>query len=99
MMKNKTQNKKFRVINFPIYDCFKDRFALSLNFERLNILRPDYGYRSKKSSKQIHWQKNSTDGIYYIDLINNSNRLLISIEQVIGLHKKENMFGLQILQD
>jgi len=80
-----------KTINFPIYDIYQDKYALSLNFNRLNILRPDYGYRNNDIS--INWKNNKDDGIYYVDLVNNTHKLLISIQDVIEIHKKENMDG------
>ena len=77
-----------KIINFPIYDTFKDN-ALSLNFNRLNLLRPDYGYRNLEYT--IDFSKNDNDGIYLINLQSNSSKLLISIEDVIKLHYKDSM--------
>lgn len=82
--------KKFTVIDYPIYDIYKDDYALSLNFERLNLLRPDYGYINKKQTT-INWNENKGDGIYYIDIKKNSSKLLINIDKVIQLHYKKTM--------
>jgi hypothetical protein len=77
-----------QAIDFPIYDVHSD-FALSLNFDRLNLLRPDYGYRNRcVNYKDL---SNYDDGIFYIELENNTSRLIISIDEVINLHFKENM--------
>lgn len=84
--------KKLRVIDSPIYDCFEDQYALSVNFDRLQALRPDYGYRNKKDIN-IEWDDNTNDGIYHIDFQENQKRLLVSIESVITLHEKETMIG------
>ena len=81
----------FKVVDFPIYDCHQNEFALSLNFDRLNILRPDYGYRNKININSIDWSNNSDDGIYFIDLKNNTSELIISFQDVIDIHHKESM--------
>jgi len=77
----------------PIYDCYKNEYALTLNFERLMALRPDYGYRNKeKTNFNISEIKN--DGIYYIDLKNdkeNNKRLIISIDLIKNHHKQKSM--------
>ncbi len=86
-----TDGKYIRSISFPIYDTYKDQYALSLNFDRLNILRPDYGYRNNDLS--IDWLNNRDDGIYYIDLKSNTHTLLISIQDIIDIHEKESMNG------
>ncbi|MFO7809979.1 MAG: hypothetical protein R6V47_01230, partial [Candidatus Delongbacteria bacterium] len=54
-----------RTIECPIYDCFRDKYALNLSFERLNMIDPDYGYAElqNRSTKSI-----SEDGIFYTDL-------------------------------
>ena len=83
-------NNSFTTIDYPIYDCFKDKFALSLNFSRLNKLDSHYGYKNI-SGTYLADVKN--DGIFYIDLKTGKNRLLISIDQVISLHPKETMIN------
>jgi len=83
--------KETKVIDYPIYDCFEDKFAISLNFERLNIARADYSYNNLRL--EIDWLDNSSDGLYYIDFKQNSSSLLISIENIIKFNYKETMKG------
>lgn len=82
-------NKDSISIDFPIYDCYKDEFALSLNFSRLNSTDKDYGYKNIKNKPDLKDIK--SDGIFFVDLKRNKSRLMISLEKVINLHFKENM--------
>jgi hypothetical protein len=75
--------KEISIIKHPVYDCYKDIYALSLNFSRLIQLRPDYGYRNLK--EKIDFTENSKDGIFYIDLSRNSSKLLLSLQDIIEL--------------
>jgi len=84
-------NKEFRIINFPVYDCYQSYFALSLNFERLNALRPDYGYRNKNKQNILEWNSDD-DGIYFIDLKLNVTRLIISFKDVVNVDFRSSMF-------
>ncbi|NOR44513.1 MAG: hypothetical protein GQ534_02920, partial [Candidatus Delongbacteria bacterium] len=84
-----TGNNTFQIIDSPIYDCYKDGYAVSLNFERLNVLTPDYGYRNHKTV--IDFSDNTNDGIFFINLKTNEIRLLISIQDIIDLHKQNSM--------
>jgi hypothetical protein len=81
-------DNKFRKIDLPIYDVFED-YALTLNFERLAKLRPDYGYFSKKTLDVNFDLKN--EGIIYINLTNNTSSLILSIEDIIKSHYQKNM--------
>lgn len=83
------ESSSFTTIDHPVYDCFKDQFALSLDFNRLNILDKGYGYKNI-NTELIN---NIEDGIFYIDLIKNYSRLIISIENIINLCYKNNMEG------
>lgn len=85
---NITRNDDRR-INFPIYDCFKDNYALSLNFERLSLTDAPYGYNSIVTNVKL--EDNEKDGIFFIDLITGKHRLMISISDVINLHYSETM--------
>lgn len=63
---------------FSINDCYGDNYSLTLNYSRLNNLRPDYGYRNK----QIDFFSDINDGIYYNDHKTKTQGLLISIEEL-----------------
>jgi len=79
----------FKVINFPIYDTYKDRFAISLNFERLDIGRVDYAYKNKNI--KINWNDNKNDGLYFIDLEKNEKRFILSLHEVMEFNYKDSM--------
>jgi hypothetical protein len=78
-----------RTLDALVYDCFEDKFALSLDFSRLHELNTDYGYRNTSGSYRTGELKN--DGLYYIDLKSGEKKLIISLEQAINLHHKPNM--------
>lgn len=79
---------EFTHIDIAIYDVF-DHYGLSLNYERLTQLRPDYGYFAK-SDLPSHFN-HSKEGISKVDLKNNSSTLLISIENIIHSHFQKSM--------
>jgi len=74
-----------------VYDVFSDEYALTLSFERLNILRPDYGYRCHDTSNFLF--DNSLDGIFYFDLRNNQRHLLLDFDTLINLRLLPSMIG------
>jgi len=76
--KDSFSNKK---LPFPIYDCKKD-WGLTLNFDRLTAFRPDYGYRS--SAKNIDKQafKDTSDGIFLVNLQSQTKKLIISLKEL-----------------
>ena len=69
------------LINYPIYDCFKEIYALSLNFDRLAILRPDYGYLNHFKNN-IDLNNIENDGVFFINLKTSEINLLISLKQL-----------------
>jgi len=73
--------KTFQILDLPIYDCFKDIYAFTLNFNRLMEMRPDYGYRNHKEI--VDYKKYDSDGVFKLSLKNNTSKLLISIRQLI----------------
>ncbi|MEA2018421.1 MAG: glycosyl transferase [Campylobacterota bacterium] len=85
------ESNKSRVIDYAIYDCYEDKFAISLDFERLGVVRKDYSYNNL--GLEINWNDNSDDGLYYIDLQNNSSELIITIDEIINFNPKETMIG------
>ena len=75
-------------IDYPVYDVFAD-FAISLNFDRLNLLRPDYGYRNRPWVTLKDLNDNS-DGVYFVNLKENYRKLIISIDRLKNCKPDDN---------
>ena len=76
------QNKVIREFCDAFYDIDNTcSFALSVNFERLQRLRPGYGYACMgKDNSSIEAPEN--DGLFYIDMNTNNKKLLISLKEL-----------------
>lgn len=76
------------LLNIPIYDVSKNgRFAITLNFLRLHIYRPGYGYdigQKKDDFKNLP----ADDGIIYLDIIENKEYVIIPL---LDLAKREKL--------
>ncbi len=71
---------KERTFDFPIYDVHHN-FGYTLNFDRLALLRPDYGYRNRKElGKKIDLKDLTNDGVFYFDMEKNTYELIISLD-------------------
>lgn len=87
------QSGEQRIIHFPIYSLAKNKqFALSLNFSRLAKLRKDYGYFNLPYEQL---SDPSEDGIYYVDLINDTHELWLTLEEIMAFKPRLNMQGAQ----
>ncbi|WP_282178809.1 hypothetical protein [Maribacter stanieri] len=83
-------NKNEIIINFPIYSVHKEkRIALTLNFNRLAKLRPDYGYFCEKFDQTTKTDFN--DGISVIDLDSKEAKLVISFRKLLNFHSDQSM--------
>lgn len=82
-------NKTFKSLEFPVYECFKDVSIYSLNFSRLMDIRPDYGYRNFTTI--IDYDSYQNDGIFKLNINDNSYSLIISLKQLIDLKPLSNM--------
>lgn len=91
-IRNITTNE-VRIINKPIYSvATSGKFALTLNFDRLALMRPDYGY----FNRNMDWKdlpSDSEDGIWYIDIEKNDSKLIITLEQLKNFHPVSTMEG------
>lgn len=70
-----------RTLEKPIYDCFSDKFALTLSFERLTVYSPDYGYFAKPISES-DLLPYELDGIFYVDLQTGEHKLQLSLKTI-----------------
>lgn len=69
----------------PLYDIApNESFGLSVNFERLQALRPGYGYCCKKNYS-LDDKTPKDDGLYYVDLFTKETRLLVSLKELSDL--------------
>ena len=69
----------------PIYMVSRDgRWGLSLNFSRLQRLRPGYGYNVLSDISQNN-PKPTDDGIWRIDMVTGDEKLLLSIHDIAEL--------------
>lgn len=87
---NAYTKKEEAIINLPVYDCVKD-VALTVNFNRLAQLRPDYGYRN--IAEKIDFSDNTNDGIYRVNLSDNTSTLILSIKEVMDIKPLPSMKG------
>lgn len=87
--------KVLKLINFPLYDISANKkIGLSLNFSRLQRLRPGYGYDLLPDTT-INQNAPNGDGIFLIDLENNKSELCYSIEELSKISPDYTMIGAQ----
>jgi hypothetical protein len=76
--------KEIKTIPYPVCAVSPDgKEALSINFSRLRLFRPDYGYGGNGQEAHPEIPFPSDDGLFLINLENGAARLLISYEQII----------------
>jgi hypothetical protein len=70
-----------RTLDKPLYDCFSDKFALTLSFERLTVYSPDYGYFAKPVVES-DLLPDDLDGVFYVDLQTGEHKLQLSLKTI-----------------
>ncbi|MCD7777448.1 MAG: hypothetical protein LUH47_02975 [Clostridiales bacterium] len=79
---NIAENKEITTLCDALYDVDNNfTYGLSLNFSRLQRLRPGYGY-SVLPDKSADKAAPDDDGIFYIDIKDNRKKLLISLSEL-----------------
>jgi hypothetical protein len=75
--------KEIRKIPYPVGAVSPDgKEAVSINFARLRLVRPDYGYGGEGQDSREESQFPADDGLFLINLETGSSRLLVSYEQM-----------------
>ena len=70
-----------RVIDYPLYDISPDgRYGLTIDFERLGVKRPGYGYTCRRYDESDH--NLNLDSIDLVDLSDNSKKTIITYSQI-----------------
>ena len=88
---NKTN--EYESIPLPLYDINNDiTYGLSLNFSRLQRLRPGYGYKNILD-KSIKIKAPSNDGIILFDFKSKKEELLISLSKISKIEPDKSMKG------
>ena len=64
---------------YPVQDSFKLDYFLSLNYQRLMTLRPDYGYRNLPNLNATELNNLEHDGLWKVDYATGNAKLLISL--------------------
>lgn len=87
-----TGDRLYRVAR-PLYDISSDgRFGLSLNFSRLQRLRPGYGY-GDRPDPTANCLAPDEDGVWLVDIETSKERLLFSLADAANLDVVPSMVG------
>lgn len=78
-------------VNYPLYDLTQDeKYGLSLNFSRLQRLRPGYGYSLLKDNT-VGKNAPDNDGIFLVDITKNTCSLILKINTISKIKPKPSM--------
>ena len=77
------RTKKERVLPMPVSAVSEDRkWALSVNYARLSIVRPDYGYAGDGQDPRETVQWPEDDGLWRMDLTTGETELILPVAAV-----------------
>jgi len=82
-----------RALPRPVYAVSRDgQSAVSVNFARLGVTRPGYGYNGLPDpwEGELH---PTDDGIYWMDLESGEHELIITLDQIVAIRPQESMEG------
>ncbi len=72
-----------RVVPFPVSAVSRDgRWAVSINYARLRLTRPDYGYGGNGQNARADTVWPEDDGLWLVDLASGEARLIVTIASV-----------------
>lgn len=82
-----------KYINFPIDTASHDgKYATSFSYERLNRYMPGYGY-VYKDEPFFDEPASGNTGLYLIDIENNTEQLIVSLEKLVDIQHEATMEG------
>jgi hypothetical protein len=80
---NVHNHEKLRTLPHPVSAVSPDgKMAVSINFARLRITRPDYGYDGEGQDSRAQISFPEDDGLFLLDLETGEEKLLVSIAEV-----------------
>lgn len=77
-----------RSFDLPVQDSYKRDFFLSINYQRLMVMRPDYGYRNLSIQDSEFIDNSDNDGIWRVEFDTGNIKLLVSISDILSLNSK-----------
>lgn len=80
---NAESGEEVNRFGYPVQDSFQTQYFLSLNYQRLHALRPDYGYRNLSNLSESDLQNLDGDGIWYVNFESGDGKLLLSLETIV----------------
>jgi hypothetical protein len=83
--------KEKKVFDYPVQDSYHTDYFLSLNYQRLLALRPDYGYPNLPPLSKNLLKTIDNDGIWKIDYATGYEKLLISLSVICAFERNQNM--------
>lgn len=83
------ENSLIKTFDYPVQAVYKDQYFLSINYQRLLSMRPDYGYRSLPPLQQSELTNLKDDGIWKIDYAYGNAKMLHTIEDVANVERKD----------
>ena len=85
------KNNIVHIVDCSIYDLSHNaEFSISLNFERLQLLRPGYGYEDKGNAG-IDIKHSFNDGIIKTNIQSNKSELIIPLSKVCKINPTDQM--------
>lgn len=84
-----TQNGDVKQFNLPVQDAFGAVYFLSINYQRLLTLRPDYGYHNLPPLTSEELREIKNDGIWKVEYEDGASCLLYTIQQVINTDQQQ----------
>jgi len=83
--------KQVKTFTLPVQDSFGVEYFISLDYQRLQALRPDYGYQNLPPMNQAELEKLENDGLWLVDFATGSSRLFISLSDLKSFQFKPEM--------
>jgi hypothetical protein len=77
----------------PVQDSWRTEYFLSIDYRRLQSLRPDYGYCNLPPLDDDALSRLDDDGIWRVDLSDGRQRLLYSLRQVCEADPEDDFAG------
>lgn len=78
---------------YPVQDAFSDRYYLSLNYRRLQALRPDYGYRNLPGASDAELRNLDRDGVWRVDIETGAVELIYTLAEADRLTGERAFVG------